>query len=116
MRGGSWNNNQDNARSAYRNNNTPDNRNNNLGFRVVCSSLQRYVGCISCTIIFVTSNYIIKRIYNKVSPICQIQTIHNKMVKSRIRPVANTGSIAMFDRVVMEIRNGPGFATPAFNV
>ena len=38
VRGGSWNNNQDNARSAYRNNNTPDNRNNNLGFRVVCSS------------------------------------------------------------------------------
>ena len=38
MRGGSWNNNQDNARAAYRNNNTPDNRNNNLGFRVVCSS------------------------------------------------------------------------------
>jgi hypothetical protein len=38
VRGGSWNNNQDNARAAYRNNNTPDNRNNNLGFRVVCSS------------------------------------------------------------------------------
>jgi hypothetical protein len=38
VRGGSWNNNQDNARAAYRNNNTPDNRNNNMGFRVVCSS------------------------------------------------------------------------------
>jgi hypothetical protein len=38
VRGGSWNNNQDNARAAYRNHNTPDNRNNNLGFRVVCSS------------------------------------------------------------------------------
>ncbi|MBF2052019.1 MAG: SUMF1/EgtB/PvdO family nonheme iron enzyme [Candidatus Sericytochromatia bacterium] len=34
-RGGSWNNNARNARSAYRNNNTPDNRNNNLGFRLV---------------------------------------------------------------------------------
>jgi hypothetical protein len=38
VRGGSWNNNQDNARAAYRNRNNPDNRNNNLGFRVVCSS------------------------------------------------------------------------------
>ncbi|NDD65557.1 MAG: hypothetical protein EBZ36_16515 [Acidobacteria bacterium] len=36
VRGGSWNNNQDNARAAYRNNNHPANRNNNNGFRVVC--------------------------------------------------------------------------------
>ena len=35
VRGGSWNNNQDNARAAYRNNNDPDNRNDNNGFRVV---------------------------------------------------------------------------------
>ncbi|MFZ4629996.1 MAG: formylglycine-generating enzyme family protein, partial [Blastocatellia bacterium] len=35
VRGGSWNNNQDNARAAYRNNNHPANRNNNIGFRVV---------------------------------------------------------------------------------
>jgi formylglycine-generating enzyme required for sulfatase activity len=34
-RGGSWNNNSDNCRVANRNNNTPNNRNNNLGFRVV---------------------------------------------------------------------------------
>jgi hypothetical protein len=34
LRGGSWNNNQDNARAAYRNNNHPNNRNNNNGFRV----------------------------------------------------------------------------------
>ena len=33
-RGGSWNNNADNCRSAYRNRNDPSNRNNNLGFRV----------------------------------------------------------------------------------
>ncbi|MBS1872359.1 MAG: SUMF1/EgtB/PvdO family nonheme iron enzyme [Acidobacteria bacterium] len=38
LRGGSWNNNQDNARADYRNHNHPDNRNNNIGFRVVCSS------------------------------------------------------------------------------
>ena len=40
MRGGSWNNNQDNARCAVRNRNQPDNRNNNNGFRVVllCSA------------------------------------------------------------------------------
>jgi hypothetical protein len=33
-RGGSWNNNAANLRSANRNRNTPDNRNNNLGFRL----------------------------------------------------------------------------------
>ena len=36
-RGGSWNNNLQNCRSANRNNNTPDNRNSNLGFRLVLS-------------------------------------------------------------------------------
>ncbi|MBL3527216.1 MAG: SUMF1/EgtB/PvdO family nonheme iron enzyme [gamma proteobacterium endosymbiont of Lamellibrachia anaximandri] len=38
LRGGSWINNQDNARASIRNNNEPDNRNNNLGFRLSCSS------------------------------------------------------------------------------
>ncbi len=38
LRGGSWNNNPQNCRSANRNNNTPDNRNNNIGFRVVVSA------------------------------------------------------------------------------
>ena len=31
--GGSWANNQDNARAVYRNNNDPGNRNNNIGFK-----------------------------------------------------------------------------------
>jgi hypothetical protein len=35
VRGGSWNNNQNNARAAYRNYNDPADRNNNIGFRVV---------------------------------------------------------------------------------
>jgi formylglycine-generating enzyme required for sulfatase activity len=35
LRGGSWNNNAINCRSAYRNRNDADNRNNNIGFRVV---------------------------------------------------------------------------------
>lgn len=35
LRGGSWNNNQDNARAVYRNNNNPNIRNNNIGFRLV---------------------------------------------------------------------------------
>jgi formylglycine-generating enzyme required for sulfatase activity len=35
VRGGSWNNNQNNARVAIRNNNNPNNSNNNNGFRVV---------------------------------------------------------------------------------
>lgn len=34
LRGGSWNNNPENLRSANRNNNTPTNRNNNIGFRI----------------------------------------------------------------------------------
>jgi formylglycine-generating enzyme required for sulfatase activity len=34
VRGGSWNNNPENLRSASRNWNNTDNRNNNLGFRV----------------------------------------------------------------------------------
>ncbi|MEB3233019.1 MAG: SUMF1/EgtB/PvdO family nonheme iron enzyme [Leptolyngbyaceae bacterium] len=38
LRGGSWNNNPRNCRSANRNRNNVDNRNNNLGFRLVCSS------------------------------------------------------------------------------
>jgi len=36
-RGGSWNNDAQNSRAACRNNNTPDNRNNNIGFRVASS-------------------------------------------------------------------------------
>lgn len=40
IRGGSWNNPAQNCRSAYRNNNRPDNRDNNLGFRL-SSSRQR---------------------------------------------------------------------------
>jgi hypothetical protein len=35
VRGGSWNNNARNCRAANRNNTTPDNRNNNIGVRVV---------------------------------------------------------------------------------
>ncbi|MEB3232233.1 MAG: SUMF1/EgtB/PvdO family nonheme iron enzyme [Leptolyngbyaceae bacterium] len=38
LRGGSWNNNPRNCRSANRNRNNADNENNNIGFRVVCSS------------------------------------------------------------------------------
>lgn len=34
VRGGSWNNNGRNVRSAIRNRNEPDDRNNNLGFRL----------------------------------------------------------------------------------
>ncbi|MBI5291876.1 MAG: SUMF1/EgtB/PvdO family nonheme iron enzyme [Chloroflexi bacterium] len=37
LRGGAFNNNSRNARCAYRNNNHPDNRNNNIGFRVAVS-------------------------------------------------------------------------------
>lgn len=42
-RGGSWNNPQDNARCANRNDNHPDDRNDNLGFRC-CSKSPRFDG------------------------------------------------------------------------
>ncbi|MBP3407031.1 MAG: SUMF1/EgtB/PvdO family nonheme iron enzyme [Kiritimatiellae bacterium] len=38
LRGGSWNNNARNCRSANRNRNRPGNRNNNIGFRLACSA------------------------------------------------------------------------------
>lgn len=38
LRGGSWNNNPRNIRSANRNRNTPENRNNNSGFRLASAS------------------------------------------------------------------------------
>jgi len=52
LRGGSWiNDNPDNLLSSYRNNNTPDNRNDNNGFRVVlvgsCSSKAATFGVMS---------------------------------------------------------------------
>ncbi|MCB9272803.1 MAG: SUMF1/EgtB/PvdO family nonheme iron enzyme [Lewinellaceae bacterium] len=34
IRGGSWNNTAENCRTANRNRNNPDNRNNNVGFRL----------------------------------------------------------------------------------
>jgi len=37
LRGGSWNNNDNNLRVANRNNNNPTNRNNNIGFRCAAS-------------------------------------------------------------------------------
>jgi hypothetical protein len=39
LRGGSWNNKANNVRSANRNRNNPDNRNNNRGFRCASRSL-----------------------------------------------------------------------------
>ena len=38
IRGGSWNNDANNARCSNRNNNTPTNRNNNIGVRLLSSS------------------------------------------------------------------------------
>jgi|CXWL01.1.fsa_nt_gi hypothetical protein len=43
LRGGSFNNNDRNVRCAYRNRNNPNNRNNNIGFRVVvCAVFSRF--------------------------------------------------------------------------
>lgn len=43
LRGGSWNNNEQNVRSANRNNNDPTNSNNNNGFRCTQVSFERVV-------------------------------------------------------------------------
>jgi len=43
LRGGSWNNNAKNCRSAYRNWNSHDNRNDNVGFRVVVGAFSALV-------------------------------------------------------------------------
>jgi hypothetical protein len=45
IRGGSWNNDAENCRSAYRNWNEPGNRNNNLGFRLASTSHPPDGGC-----------------------------------------------------------------------
>ena len=44
LRGGGWNNNARNCRSANRNRNTADNRNNNNGFRLVLPPAHRASG------------------------------------------------------------------------
>lgn len=46
-RGGSWNNNANNCRVANRNNNTPDNSNNNIGFRPVSTTQGKDTRCPS---------------------------------------------------------------------
>ena len=42
-RGGSWNNNARNCRALNRNNNSPGNRNNNLGFRLLSTRRRQRV-------------------------------------------------------------------------
>jgi hypothetical protein len=49
VRGGAFNNNDRNVRSAIRNNNTPDNRNKNIGCRVVVSTFFRHQKCLSAS-------------------------------------------------------------------
>ena len=44
LRGGAWNNTTNNLRCANRNNNTPDNENNNIGFRVVRAPVCQNLG------------------------------------------------------------------------
>lgn len=44
LRGGGWNNNPQNLRSANRNRNQPDNRNNNFGFRLASTIFARADG------------------------------------------------------------------------
>lgn len=46
IRGGSWNNDAQNCRSANRNNNAPGNRNNDVGFRLASSRQLPDVMCL----------------------------------------------------------------------
>ncbi len=51
LRGGSWNNTPQNLRSANRNRNTPDNRNNNIGFRIASTASRPERVClVQCTV------------------------------------------------------------------
>jgi formylglycine-generating enzyme required for sulfatase activity len=43
LRGGSWNNNDNNLRVSNRNNNDPTNTNNNVGFRCVSMLLNQWI-------------------------------------------------------------------------
>lgn len=46
VRGGAFNNDSKNVRAAYRNRNDPDNRNRNIGFRVVVSTFFSGRNCL----------------------------------------------------------------------
>jgi formylglycine-generating enzyme required for sulfatase activity len=59
VRGGSWNNNGRNVRSAIRNRNTPDNRNNNLGFRLALAQ-QAWIG-LNDPIVILSCNHVSKK-------------------------------------------------------
>lgn len=48
LRGGSWNNNANNARVSSRNRNNPDNSNNNNGFRVAAHDFRISTSNASC--------------------------------------------------------------------
>ena len=52
---GSFNNNQNNARCAVRNRNNPNNRNNNIGFRVVVSTFFSFVDRETSEVLFALS-------------------------------------------------------------
>ena len=48
LRGGSWNNESDNCRAANRNNNNPENRNDNNGFRLLRPTSRLFVAAHMC--------------------------------------------------------------------
>jgi len=56
MRGGGWNNQPINLRASNRNNNTPDNRTNNVGLRLA-THLARPARCRTVTPQWVRSDY-----------------------------------------------------------
>jgi len=60
LRGGSWNNNAQNCRAANRNNNTPDNSNNNIGFRLALAHKKSSDDLIMEQMIFLYSTFGIK--------------------------------------------------------
>ncbi|MDR1846752.1 MAG: hypothetical protein LBR17_01360, partial [Bacteroidales bacterium] len=62
-------NNASNCRVANRNNNTPDNRNNNIGFRLACSTKQR----IDFEQKFVTSSYRGKTTYYFIRLVAKVK-------------------------------------------
>jgi Sulfatase-modifying factor enzyme 1 len=120
VRGGSWNNDQVNARAAYRNNNAPDNRNTNLGLRVVRSShilipLRAQPG--GCLCIRLSRACSPARLARAVLPVLAPDYgwwPEAKAIKMAQVSPARTGSARQARRAYTEERRllGPGLETP----
>jgi Sulfatase-modifying factor enzyme 1 len=120
VRGGSWNNDQVNARASYRNDNAPDNRNNNLGLRVVRSShiliplMAQPGGCLCVRLLRVCPPASLARAVLPALAADYGWRPEAKVIKmAQVSPV-RTGSARQARRAYTQERRllGPGLETP----